>query len=83
MDTAILLNNAGSMDVADKDSRSVPIDFCGPWFSSKRLGQLTRVQCEIISLLEWSEKSIEELGPSFSQIHWHMPLFLTICIILG
>lgn len=82
MDTAILLSNAGCMDVADKDSRSVPIDFRGPSFSSKRLAQLTRVQCEI-SYLEWSEKSIEELSPSLSQIHWHMPLFLAICVVLG
>lgn len=83
MDTAVLLSNPGCMAVADKDSRSVPIDVCSPWFSSKRLGQLNRLQCEITSYLGQSEKSMEKLGPSFSQIHWHMPLFLTTCVILG
>lgn len=83
MDTAIQLSNPGCMDVADKDGGSVPIDICGPWFSTKRLGQLKKLQCEIASHLGQSEKSIEELGPSVSQIHWHMSLFLTICVILG
>jgi len=70
MDAAILLSNPGSMDVADK-------------VSSKRPGQLKRLQWEIAPHLRWSEKRIEELGPSFRQIHWHMPLFLTICVIRG
>ena len=83
MHTAVLLSSPGCMDVADKDGRSVPIDICGPWSSSKRPGQLKRLQCDIASHLGQSEKSIEELGLSFSQIHWHMPLFLTICVILG
>lgn len=66
MDTAVLLSNPGCMDVADEDSRSVPIDICSHWFSSKRLGQLNKLQCVITSYLGQSEKSMEKLGPSFS-----------------
>lgn len=83
MYTAILLSNPGCLDAADKDGGSVPADIGGPCLSRKRPGQLRRLQCEIASQLGQSEKRTEELGPSFSQILWHMPLFLTIRVILG